>query len=49
MLGLVGGRVGREKFRPIERRVLIEPSTKIIPRLQVILDKGIAGAKRRRS
>mgnify|MGYP006992417314 CR=1 FL=1 len=42
MLGLVGGIVGREKFKPIERLVMIEPSTKIIPRLQVILDKGLA-------
>ena len=42
MLGLVGGIVGREKFKQIERLVMIEPSTKIIPRLQVIRDRALA-------
>jgi hypothetical protein len=42
MLGLVGGIVGRAKFKQIERLVMIEPSTKIIPRLQIIRDRAIA-------
>lgn len=42
MLGLVGGIVGREKFKQIERLVMIEPTTKIIPRLQVIRDRAMA-------
>jgi hypothetical protein len=42
MLGLVGGIVGRERFQLIERLVMIEPSTKIIPRLQILRDRAIA-------
>jgi hypothetical protein len=42
MQGLVGGIVGREKFNQIERLVMIETSTKIIPRLQIIRDRAVA-------
>lgn len=42
MLRLVGGIVGREKFKRIEGLVMIEPSTKIIPRLQILRDRAIA-------
>jgi hypothetical protein len=39
MLGLLGGIVGAEKFKKIERLIMIEPATRIVPKLQVIRDR----------
>lgn len=39
---LLGGIVGAEKFSKIERLIMIEPATRIVPKLQILRDQARA-------
>lgn len=47
MLRLLGGIVGAEKFRKIERLIMIEPATRIVPKLQILRDRARAEGEAR--